>query len=349
MILSADIGGTKTYVALFSDNAKFSVLQEKSYTNKNYINDGLISILSDFLSLYKIDKKSLTVAGFGVAGFVNDKAVSFSNLNWTITEKELEDFLKVPTFLINDLEAIAFGISFLSKSQIININPLSTVTDCYSKAILAAGTGLGQAGLIWNPGNNTYIVSSSEGGHADFAPTNIEQAELFKYLLSIEKFSGHISYERVLSGQGLVNIYKFLRSKYDIKNEPLDLKNNIEGGNTGESAKNISAYGLAQKHFLCEKALDIFASIYGSQAGNLALIYSAISGVYLSGGIAPKIIDKLKNGKFMESFVNKGRFSSFVKKIPVYVIVEPKIGLWGAAAKALELSSASGERHRGKD
>ncbi len=191
-----------------------------------------------------------------------------------------------------------------------------------NKAIASAGTGLGEASLYWD--GSGYHPVPSEGGHSDFAPQGELEVELYRYLSS--QF-GHVSYERILSGPGIFNLYRFLR-EYGYSKEPDWLKESLK---VGDPSVTITQMALGEKHPLCVKTLDLFCSIYGAEAGNMALKFFAMGGVYLGGGIAPKILEKLKDGSFMGGFLNKGRYQEILKEIPVKVILNPRAPLIGAA------------------
>jgi glucokinase len=193
-------------------------------------------------------------------------------------------------------------------------------------AVIAAGTGLGQAALVWDGAR--YHATASEGGHVDFAPRNELEMELLRYMLTIKK---RVSYERILSGPGLVNIFNFLKtSGRAVVPESLER----ELAESKDEARTISTHALAGQTEICVKALDIFVSVYGAQAGNLALAFKATGGVFVGGGIAPKIIGKLTDGTFLEAYKDKGRLSEMVERVPVEVVMEPRTALIGAARYA---------------
>jgi glucokinase len=226
--------------------------------------------------------------------------------------------------LLNDLEAAAWGIMHLPAAE---LAPLQGGTQRTATMVLiAAGTGLGEALIVWD--GSRHGVVASEGGHADFAPRTDRETELLGYL---RREFGHVSYERVLSGPGLFNIYAFLRDTSGTP-EPRWLRNRMEGGDRNAV---VSEVGLAGEHPLCVEALDIFASIYGAEAGNLALKALAVGGVYVGGGIAPKLRAKLSDGSFIEAFRDKGRFAPLMGSIPVQLALNPHAPLLGAALVAI--------------
>lgn len=326
MILAGDIGGTKTNVALFQTNGSEvgPVIRQRTFRSADY--DSLETILKEFVG----DTELITSACFGIAAPVVQGHAKTPNLNWTVNAQSLAKVLEIDRVgLINDLEATARGIATLNDSQLLTLNAGDPKRGG-DRALIAAGTGLGVAGIFYRDGEYEFIPS--EGGHVDFAPRTELEIELLRYL--IEKFAGHVSYERVLSGPGFLNLYYFLRDR-KYAEEPAWLAHEIESGN---KAAAVAKAALANKSELAVKALDMFVSIYGAMAGNLALMMMSMGGLYVGGGIAPKILEKLKDGTFMRAFSNKGRFSSLLASVPVYVILDDKTALFGAARGALDVS-----------
>jgi glucokinase len=320
MILAGDIGGTKTNVALFNEDAEQlgAPINQKSFPSKQY--DSLDAILKEYITANPAELKH---ACFGIAGPVVSGHVQTPNLAWHVSGESLAQTLGVARVnLINDLEATAYGVEGLKDTQLFTLNE-GDRTRTGHRALIAAGTGLGMAGIFWD--GQHYLPIASEGGHADFAPRNELEIELLRYLT--EKFGAHVSYERALSGPGLFNIYSFLRDTKRAE-EPDWLAAEIA---SGDKTAAVSKAALANKSELAVKALDLFADIYGAMAGNLALIFKSVGGLYIGGGIAPKLIDKLKDGTFMRAFQDKGRMSSLVGSIPVHVILDDKTALYGAA------------------
>lgn len=297
MILVADVGGTKTHVALFKRDV---MVEDKIFSSRNY--SSLESLLKDFFQNKKI---LVEKAAFGVPGIVMDGKCDTTNLPWSVKKSSLEKELGVQIFLLNDLEAASYAISVLKEDDFFILN--RGVKRDGNRALISAGTGLGEAGIL----SNGSIISS-EGGHQDFAVQNEEGFHLFSYM---KKKYGHVSYERVVSGQGLVDIYDFLNSS----GENLII----------EDPSIISQKAVKKECQLCEKALDLFISFYGREASNLALKFLAFGGVYIGGGIAPKIL-RSKGELFMKSFCDKGRFSQKLKTIPVKLILNEKAPLMGA-------------------
>ncbi|MBI2358882.1 MAG: glucokinase [Deltaproteobacteria bacterium] len=317
-IVAGDIGGTKTNLGLYSvHEGRLSLIAKRSFQSRDY--PDLESLLKEFPS---DASGTVTRACFGVAGPVVGDRVETPNLPWIIDGCNLaRSFGMSRVLLINDLEATAYGILNLGAGELECLNQ-GVPERKGNMAVIAAGTGLGEAILFWD--EKGYRVSASEGGHADFAPRTPLEIELLGYMTS--RF-GHVSYERVLSGPGLVNIYNFLNESNYFR-EPVWLTDRFA---TADPAAVISEVGLSGEAEICVKALDIFVSVYGAEAGNLALKAKAIGGVYVAGGVAPKIFPKLKDGTFVRAFTEKGRFSDFLSKIPVHVVLNEEAALHGAA------------------
>ena len=318
-VLAGDIGGTKTNLALFeAGEDDILLLEEQTFHSADYA--GLEVVTTEFLKNREVE---VGAACFGIAGPVIDGVCRTPNLPWIVSEKSLSEELGIAAMrLINDLEATGYGIPSLNADQLITLNE-GQVSDGGNIALIAAGTGLGEAALMWNGAH--YHVLASEGGHADFAPRNELEMELLRYLLTLK---ARVSYERVLSGPGLVNVYEFLKSSGQGE-EPEWLAAEIAASN--DHAMTISKHALTGKAEICVKTLELFVSIYGAQAGNLALTLKATGGVYVGGGIAPKIIEKLKDRTFVKAFMDKGRLSTLVEAMPIHVIMNPKTALLGAA------------------
>jgi glucokinase len=324
MILAGDIGGTKTNLALYRVEApgRLSLLEEHRCASHDY--ESLELLIEDFIGGRE---EELEAACFGVPGAVVEGVASrLPNLTWRVSRNALARALSLDeVHLLNDLEATAHGISALDREQLVTLNE-GHMERRGNIALIAAGTGLGQAALVWD--GTHYRALASEGGHADFAPRNETETELWRYLQALH---GHVSYERVLSGPGLVSVYNFLKES-GRGTEPAFLTQEMAASD--DQAKTISRAALEERAELSLKALDIFVAVYGAQAGNLALTFKATGGVYLGGGIAPKIIGKLGEPLFMEAFTQKGRLRPLVSAIPVHVIMNQKTALLGAAAYA---------------
>jgi glucokinase len=331
MILAGDVGGTKVHLALYDfSNGKLDYTRDQRFPAKDY--SGLEAIVREFLGADKV-----TAACFGVPGPVRDGRLRLTNLPWTLDSRELSSSLGIDhVFLINDLEANGYGVAELSAEQIFTLSE-GDASQMGNRALIAAGTGLGEGLLIWN--GRTHTPYPSEGGHGDFAPRNEDEIDLLRFLQ--QKYNGRISYERVVSGMGLTNIYEFLREVRGME-EPNWLAERMAQEDPNGV---ITEFALAAKSEICEKALDMFVSIYGAEAGNLALKLLCVGGLYVGGGIAPRIIEKLKDGTFMKAFTDKGRLSQLLVNMPVRIILESKAALLGAAAyaeaRAAELSGVS--------
>jgi glucokinase len=324
--LAGDIGGTKTLLGLFAvQKGKFDFVERKRFLSRDYSKLG--DIIDAFLK--KIQRKvSKSSTCFGIAGPCEGGVCKTRNLPWTIDSREISDrfgFKRVS--LINDFEAVIYGIPRLGKKELDVLNqgvrdPKGTI------AVLGAGTGLGEGFAVYDDPSKRYRVFASEGGHADFAPNNEDEIGLLRYLLNDY---GHVSYERILSGSGLFNIYRYLISlgRYEI-----DQKIQAEIDRSDDPAAVISGAGIKGESEICTRALDLFVSVYGAEAGNLALKILPTGGLYLAGGIAAKITSRLKEGDFLASYLNKGRSEDLLKLFPVELVLNPDVGLIGAAARA---------------
>ena len=323
MVLAGDIGGTNSRLMLFCAGSRSCrPVVDETYRSRDY--SDLRIILREFLR----GKEKIASACFGVAGPVTGGVVRATNLPWLIDLRAIRRELATSNVeIINDLVANAYGTFMLKEDDFQVLNPGKARKG--NAALISAGTGLGEAILFWN--GKQHVPSSSEGGHVDFAPRNRLEVELLQLLLS--RF-GRVSYERVLSGKGLFQIYQFLRDSKRYGREPKWLARKMREEDPGAV---ISEAAREKRSGLCSKALDLFVSVYGSAAGNLALQTMAVGGIYIGGGIAPKIIWKLKEGTFMEAFRNKGRLSEIVAQVPVKVILNEKAALLGAAYRAAEL------------
>ena len=321
MILAGDIGGTNARLAYFqSQNGHLAVAAVGVFPSREH--RGLDEIVAQFV---KSQGTGPNIACFGVAGPVRNGKVETSNLPWTVEASRLAGELELPSvYLINDLEANAWGIASLEEKDLVSLNRVKG-TPVGNQAVISAGTGLGEAGLYWD--GDSYDVFASEGGHCDFAPRNDLEVDLFRYLAA--RF-GHVSYERIVSGPGLVNVYRFFRDTHRGE-EPAWLTEELAHG---DAAATISRAAISGKSPLAEHALDLWISIYGAETGNLALKLMTTGGIYLGGGIAPKLVSKLAGPLFMQAFLNKGRMQALLESIPVRVIVNDKIALFGAARYA---------------
>jgi len=327
MILAGDIGGTNARLAVFDVlDGRFSLISASVFPSREY--SSLDEIVSKFVRTANVHPHA---ACFGVAGPVRNGRVEASNLPWIIESKRLAEELDLKkALLINDLEANAWGIAFLDPADLVSLNQVKG-TPVGNQAVISAGTGLGEAGMYWD--GTKHLVFASEGGHADFASRNELETELLRYLRV--RF-GHVSYERIVSGPGLVNVFNFLRDT-GRGVEPKWLADEMLHS---DPAAAISRAAIDGKCGLSEQAIDLFVSIYGAEAGNLALKIMATGGIYLGGGIAPKMLPKLAGPLFMEGFLSKGRMQHLLEAIPVRVITNDKVALLGAARYAVVRTTA---------
>src|SRR5882724_8773151 len=323
MILAGDIGGTRTRLAAFeTEGSKLKCVIEKTYASQTH--SGLAEIVGDFVKTEGIPVHS---ACFGVAGPVRSGRSKISNLPWTIDSGELAKLLKLPSVgLINDLEAYAYGIDALESKDFIALSEGSEDAEG-NRAVISARTGLGVAGLYWD--GFRHHPFACEGGHADFAPRNELEMELLGYL---QKKYGRISCERILSGPGIKNIYDFLRDTKK-EDEPQWLREQMSGAPDPPAL--ISQIALENKSSICDRTLSIFVSIYGAETGNCALHFMATGGIFIGGSIAAKIVPKMKDPIFMQSFLNKGRMKALLEDMPVKIVLNDDSGIIGAARYAL--------------
>lgn len=352
MILAGDIGGTKTNLALYEwTTERTEPLRLESFHSRDYAS--LEEILTEFLNppaspVATTESESagsdgghngpqtpepitLAAACFGIAGPVIDNHSQTTNLPWVVDGSAIAKQFAIPRVqLLNDLEATAYGILWLRSDELEVLNPGNPPKKRQALALIAAGTGLGEAILFWD--GKSYRPMPSEGGHSDFAPNNDQEIELLRYLRGQYL---HVSYERVLSGPGLHAIYEYLRDTK--KNEPTWLAEKVKAGNP---AAEIAEAGLTGQAEIAKQALDLFASIYGAEAGNLALKALSLDGLYIGGGIAPKLIQKLRDDTFMKAFTNKGRYKRLMTGMPVKVVMNQHTALLGAASVAVALSHA---------
>ena len=319
MLLVADIGGTKVKIATIDiSHVTWDFKNQEEYTSLDY------KTLEDIISFYlKKHNHLITAIALGVAGPVNHEESQITNLPWTIKTNTIREKFNIQNvFLLNDLEAHAHGISTLSQKDLVTLQKGNPSPG--NSAIIAVGTGLGECILFWN--GKEHSACSSEGGHADFGPQNTEDIELLEFLFEKNQ---HVSWERVLSGCfGFLNIYSFLRDQ-----KKLPPSNKIECA-LKKGEMNLGPLILEEAgkgDLISTKCLERFVGFYGAEAGNLALKSFAVHGVYLAGGIAPKILSYLKTELFLNAFSNKGRQSNLMKQIPIYIITDPDLPLKGLA------------------
>ena len=324
MILAGDVGGTKTTLALFEPRAgELLPIRDETFASHDF--PSLEAVIARFLG--SAPHPSIGAACVGIAGPVVDGRVITTNLPWLIDERRLAETVPVARArLLNDLEATAHGISALRDDELVVLQP--GVSRRGHVAVIAAGTGLGEAVVVDD--GRTRTVIASEGGHADFGPRGELEEDLLRYL---RKEFGRVSYERVLSGPGLVNIYRFLR---DTGAAP-ESAAAASAMRDHDPAAVVTELALHGGDRLCELALNVFVSIYGAEAGNLALKTMAVGGVVVAGGIAPRIVSALGAGPFVNAFRDKGRLASLMETIAVRVALNPKTPLLGAARVAAAL------------
>jgi len=332
MIVAGDIGGTKTIVALFERTAQ-SVREVRSGEFASREHASLEEILARFLDAAG---PAIELGCFGVAGPVLDGKCKTTNLPWVLDENSLARACGAPRVkLLNDLEAAAYGMLHLQADEFATLNAGARERRG-NIAVISAGTGLGEALLFWDGAR--YYPAASEGGHVDFAPRNATEMAFLQFLE--RKYAAHVSYERVLSGAGLQDLYLFLRERSGAA-EPEWLGQALRGGDAGTA---ITEAALAGRDPVCMQTVETFVSIYGAEAGNLALTFLALGGVIVAGGIAPRILPVLKGGGFMRSFTAKGRYRDLLAAIPVKVALNTRAPLLGAAHYALDLAASAAAR-----
>ncbi len=324
LLLVGDIGGTKTRLAVFqSSEGGLTRLRDETYKSIHY--DGLEGIVADF---WGESDPPPAAACFGVAGPVSDGRCRTTNLPWLVDESTIAQQFGIPSVhLLNDLQAMALGLAKLPPEELIELNP-DARPGIGNIAVIAAGTGCGEAMLYWD--GQIHHAIATEGGHTDFAPNSHEQEGLLRALRT--KFGGgHVSYERILSGPGLYNTYQYLAEERVAPESPAFRDALLAGEDPG---KLIGRYALEEHDLLCRETLRLFVRVYGAEAGNWALKSMAQGGVLIGGGIAAKILPAMANGDFMASFRDKGRFSDWVGSLSVKVGLNQDSGLLGAAQYA---------------
>src|SRR5262249_36428572 len=329
IILAGDVGGTKCNLALFQQDLNGTHLQlifQRRYPTKDYASRSFQAMLQDFRrdageSGATNSGKRITGAGFGSAGAVVEGRFHSSNLPWIITGTELASEMGLDRVaMLNDLEATACSLDHLPPEDMLVLNQ-GVPQPRAAKALLAAGTGLGESILFWN--GSKYHAVPSEGGMADFTPATEREIELLRFL---KKRMPSVCAEEVLSGRGFLAIHQFL--------DP-ERRHSSFDGTPNDAAREITQNALAQSCPVCVEALDIWVSAYGAEAGNLALRVLAFGGIYVAGGIAVKILPKMKDGTFLRAFCAKGSFASILARVPIYVVLNEDAPLWGAAYQAL--------------
>jgi len=329
ILLAGDIGGTKSNLAILSVNDDtLNVERNHRFPSADY--PSLNAIIHEFL---KDEKGHVIAACFGVPGPVKEGRARTTNLTWGVDASEIEKEFSIPQVsLLNDLEANAYGISELSPRDFAVIQEGSPEPEG-NRCVVSPGTGLGEGGLYWDVKRKKYRVWACEGGHSDFGPRNELEIALLEYLI---KEFGHVSYERVVSGMGIENIYKFLRDSGRGRELP-KVASEMETGNVGLI---ISKYADSGECQMCVQTIEIFVAAFGAEAGNMALKTMATGGVYLGGGIPAKIFNDARSGVFIQSFNDKGRLSELMKTMPVKIVLNDQAALLGAASYALDRVSA---------
>jgi glucokinase len=339
MILAGDIGGTKVHLALYDfTSGQLHPLRDQKFPAHEFAS--LDEVVNKFLSgddtAPKVHRADILAACFGVPGPVRDGRLKLTNLPWILDCRELSKALGIQhVFLINDLEANGYGIPELATDKIFTLHAGDEVAG--HRGLIAAGTGLGEALLVWDGKRHRPIAS--EGGHCDFAARSNREIALLESLRDTLK--GRVSWERVVSGLGIKNIYEFLRDVEDI-HEPQWLRDRMKTEDPNAVIGQCAEDGSSS---LCFETMKTFVSAYGAETGNIALKVLATGGMYVGGGIAPKILKSLQNGFFTQAFLDKGRLSPLLQSIPVRVILDDTCALLGAAAyaeaRAVELGARS--------
>ena len=329
IVLAGDIGGTKTQLGLFTRADPKSPLvmrHHERFVSRAY--PDLESLCSGYLT-GRPEKPG--AAAFGIAGPIVNGRCEATNLPWVIEQRSLERLLACPVMMINDLEAMAYGVPELKPEEFLTLNRGVEATEA-ACAIIAAGTGLGEGYMVWDPVSKRHVPSASEGGHTDFAARNPDEIELLRHLQT--RFE-RVSVERVVSGAGIREIFDHLAAtgRYDV---PATLRAALDAGDHAAVISNAAMTGGAA---LCVETMRRFVAAYGAEAGNLALKVMARGGVYVGGGIAPKILPLMTDGVFMSNFLDKGRFAPLMSTIRVRILLNELASLLGAAAVAARWTS----------
>lgn len=331
VILAGDVGGTKTVLAVYEGGlGSMEKVVEETVSSKAGASLG--AIVASFMQRHKV--QGVSRACFGVPGAVVDGACQTTNLPWLLRESDLQKELRIPQVkLINDLQAAAFGMLFLDESELVVLNPGANRDRKRNLGVIAAGTGLGEALLVWD--GERHIPMASEGGHSSFSPQDDVEIELLRFLQ--QKHGGHVSWERCVCGPGLAAVYEFMRTQAAAGKAPAEtafVRDRMQREDVGAV---VGIEAVKGEDALCVATGKLFCSLYGSEAGNLALKGLCTGGMFIGGGIAPKILPLLQQPEFMAAFVNKGRFKALLSNIPVYVATNDKAPLIGAAHFASRL------------
>lgn len=330
-VLAGDVGGTKTVLCVYrveQDLAESAVLAEVHKTTfPSGQHPQFRELVAEFIASAGVD--DLQAACFGIAGPIHNQRCEATNLPWVIDAEILKQDFDLPSvYLLNDLEAAAYGMLHLSAEERVEINPGGVEQEGH-KAVIAAGTGLGEAILAWDGAE--HVAMPTEGGHTDFGPNSPQEDALLAFLR--QRFSGHVSGERILAGDGFGNLYDFLKESGYARATPA-IEEEIRAGDRNAV---ISRHGLEGDDALCSEVLRLFTRLYGAEAGNLALKCLPRGGVYIGGGIGPKIRSALESGVFMEGFLDKGRMAHAIEHIPVRLVLNAEAPLLGAAHMALKI------------
>jgi glucokinase len=338
MILAGDVGGTKVHLALYNfAGGRLVAVRDYKFPAHEYAT--LDDVVKAFLAQAEGEKEEIVAACFGCPGPVRDGRLKLTNLPWTLDARDLQKSLGIEhIFLINDLEANGYGIPELAADKVLTLHE-GDAKAVGHRGLVSAGTGFGEALLIWDAKTQRHLPLASEGGHCDFAARNDREIALLKYLLRTLK--GRVSFERVVSGLGIKNVYAFLRDDQKME-EPAWLRDRMASEDPNAVIGQCAEDGSSE---ICFETMRMFTSSLGAEAGNVALKVLAMGGIYLGGGIVPKILKTMQSGEFTKAFLDKGRLSPLLETMPVRIILDDTCALLGAAAfaeaRAAELSGRS--------
>ncbi len=338
MILAGDVGGTKVHLALYNfSGGKLVQQREEKFPAAEYA--CLDDVVKAFLAKGEEKKEEIAASCFGCPGPVRDGRLKLTNLPWTLDARDLQQSIGIEhIFLINDLEANGFGIPELSSDKIHTLHEGDPAAVGH-RGLVSAGTGLGECLLIWDGKLRRHTPIPSEGGHTDFSPRTDKEIALLQYLR--RTLNGRVSFERVVSGIGLKNVYAFLRDDQKM-DEPTWLRDRLASEDPNAVIGTLAESGESE---ICAAAMHLFSAAFGAEAGNVALKVLAHGGIYLGGGIAPKVIKTMSSGPFTDAFLDKGRMRPILESIPVRIILDDTCALLGAAAfaenRAADLSGRS--------
>jgi glucokinase len=340
MILAGDVGGTKVHLALYDfAGGRLSAVRDHKFPAHEFA--ALEDVVKSFLAAGEGQTEQVVAACFGCPGPVRDGRLKLTNLPWTLDARDLQRSLGIDhNFLINDLEANGYGIPELAADKVMTLHA-GDAKSVGHRGLVSAGTGLGEALLVWDAKTHSHLPLPSEGGHSDFAARNEVEIALLEYLR--RTLNGRVSFERVVSGLGIKNIYAFLRDDRKL-DEPAWLRDRLASEDPNAVIGECGEDGSSE---ICAETLRIFVSAYGAEAGNVALKVLAMGGIFLGGGIPPKILKTMQNGEFTRAFLDKGRLSPLLASIPVRIILDETCALLGAAAYAeARAADISGQSER---